>query len=206
MAAPVSHIYFAKRFFDISGLEIDQKAFIVGTSFPDIRYLGIIDRTKTHFSEVSLEQVKAEKDPFKAGLLFHNYHDLKRTEYIQQSGLYKLLPDNKFISQAEKFGEDVLLYGLSRDWFMFKDFFREVNSDELSYGLQTQDVEAWHKLISDYISEPPSSLSVGHFCEKLIDGQEMAEQIPELLHIITNNADARQILAGTRAYFEDLFK
>lgn len=44
MAAPLTHLVLAERIFQKHFSDQHRKVFLQGTSFPDIRYLGVIDR------------------------------------------------------------------------------------------------------------------------------------------------------------------
>lgn len=50
MAAPITHVALTEKIFNNIFHNYDKKEFIIGTSFPDIRYLGTIDREKTRLS------------------------------------------------------------------------------------------------------------------------------------------------------------
>lgn len=64
-AAPNTHVYFAQQWIDIHQMpEEDQNAFIIGTLFPDIRYLGTISRDKTHEKGVTPEKILVRKTLF----------------------------------------------------------------------------------------------------------------------------------------------
>ena len=49
MAAPIAHIFCALFLLNNNIIDVDNiQEFIIGTSFPDIRYLGVIERDTTH--------------------------------------------------------------------------------------------------------------------------------------------------------------
>ena len=86
-----------------------MKEFIFGTSFPDIRYLKVVSRTETHFTNVSLQDILQEKNSFKAGMVFHSFVDERREAYVVENHFYKKIPNFKFSSQSLKFAEDEIL-------------------------------------------------------------------------------------------------
>src|SRR5438132_13939173 len=106
MAAPIAHIFLAVQMLagPFHGL-FDEKEFIVGTSFPDIRYLKVVSREETHFSHVTLEDIVQETDSFKAGMLFHSFVDEQREAYIIAHGFYGKIPSFRFTTQSLKFAE-----------------------------------------------------------------------------------------------------
>jgi hypothetical protein len=83
MAAPIAHIFLAVQIL-VGPFKVmsHEKEFIIGTSFPDIRYLKVIERAETHFENVTLNDIKKETNSFKAGMLFHSFVDQKREEYM----------------------------------------------------------------------------------------------------------------------------
>jgi hypothetical protein len=88
----------------------NEKAFIIGTSFPDIRYIAKIDRNQTHFKHVSFDQVKKAKTSFQAGYLFHSLVDEVREKYLKEHNAYQMAPQSKYTSFCLKVVEDQLLF------------------------------------------------------------------------------------------------
>jgi hypothetical protein len=115
MAAPIAQVYLALQILaePLNGY-FNEKEFLVGTSFPDIRYLKLIERTQTHYSNCTLDDIKKEKNSFKAGVLFHYFVDEKKEEYMLKNYIYEQLPQFRFISQSLKFAEDQLLRTMLR--------------------------------------------------------------------------------------------
>jgi len=75
MPNQITHIVLTSKVFDQTFVKFNKSEFYIGTIFPDIRYLGVIDRAKTHFADVTLDSVLGAKTSFLAGLLFHNLVD-----------------------------------------------------------------------------------------------------------------------------------
>lgn len=70
-------------------MEEGTEAFLVGTLFPDIRYITHFPREKTHFNVNSLKEVGETSSPFDAGMKFHAWVDRVREEFVISSGIYK---------------------------------------------------------------------------------------------------------------------
>ena len=81
MPAPVTHILLALSILPLLPGK-DAQEFLLGTSFPDIRYLGVIDRKKTHDPKPSWQKVMQEKSSFKAGMEFHALADKIHDKYM----------------------------------------------------------------------------------------------------------------------------
>lgn len=152
MAAPIAHIFLAVH--ALAGLLKDtfnEKEFLVGTSFPDIRYLKVIGRAETHFKNVTLSTIKKESNSFKAGMLFHSFVDEKREEYIVRNNLYEKLPKFRFTSQALKFAEDQILKDLF-DIKKYRGYFDEIYPEEQLYTISDENINCWHSFLREYFS------------------------------------------------------
>ncbi len=152
MAAPIAHIFLAIQMLagPLSGL-FNEKEFIIGTSFPDIRYLGVISRNVTHFSGVTIEDIMQEKDSFKAGMLFHSLVDRLREEYIVAHRFYSKIPDFKLITQTLKYAEDEILRSIF-DSTVYVDYFDDILEQEKAYNISEKDIRTWHKYLQTYFA------------------------------------------------------
>ncbi len=83
---PIAHIYYAHEY-AARHHRSDEPAFLRGTVFPDIRYIANIDRSVTHRLDVSLAEIEAEQDDWRAGVLLHCWVDVGWTAYFEQYGL-----------------------------------------------------------------------------------------------------------------------
>src|SRR3989344_5759752 len=96
MAAPITHIVLADKVFDEYFPNLSKDKFLVGTSFPDIRYLRVIKREQTHPKNITLSDIKSVES-FNGGLLFHILIDRVRENYMQENDIYSLMPASKLI-------------------------------------------------------------------------------------------------------------
>jgi hypothetical protein len=125
MAAPIMHIVLAIKVLALLPATIDKAAFIVGTSFPDIRYRAHIDRDVTHIEPVSWKMVAEEQNSFRAGMLFHNLVDILRIHYFEplfydRYSLEQYTPIySKLFPLLMKEAEDVFLYPMARNNLLF---------------------------------------------------------------------------------------
>ncbi|HPR92239.1 MAG TPA: hypothetical protein PLR64_03240, partial [Candidatus Dojkabacteria bacterium] len=58
MAAPITHIVLSEKVLKKFFPRTEKKKFLIGTSLPDIRYLGVVDRNATHFNKVKFPLIK----------------------------------------------------------------------------------------------------------------------------------------------------
>src|SRR5689334_19456227 len=85
-AGPIMHVALGEYWLEQvcpQYTEEERKLFLLGSVFPDIRYLAQIDRSQTHKKNVHLRQVKATKSTFEQGILFHCYVDDYRKQWLK---------------------------------------------------------------------------------------------------------------------------
>ncbi len=152
MAAPIAHIYLALQVLagPLKG-HFNEKEFLIGTSFPDIRYLKLVERAQTHFENVSFEDIKKEKNSFKAGMLFHSLVDEKREEYMVKNNMYAALPKFRFVSQSLKFAEDEILR-TQFDVQKHASLFDEILAEERAYKISDENIHTWHSFLKEYLA------------------------------------------------------
>jgi len=160
MSFLISHIVFAKKAFASSLIKKEEQKFLIGTTFPDIRYLAGIDRERTHLKDMSLERIQNEKNSFLAGLKFHNLIDDTRDEFIRERSGYDLIPNAvKDKISSLKIAEDVVLYHVNKDWQNDASFFDNILSKEKEFSIGESQLISWHKVVAAYISQQPSPKS-----------------------------------------------
>lgn len=159
-AAPVVHAYCAQLYFKTKQYTPrEQELFMIGTLFPDIRYLAHIPRTRTHRKQVTLQEIRATKDPFEAGLLFHSYVDEQRERIAQREKVYDVLA---FVPKGSKGHflkavEDELCY----DRLDVPSVLRAMNSyarNERNYKISSLYIHLWHFIIRNYLKQSPGKL------------------------------------------------
>lgn len=156
MAAPITHIVISDVLKQscLSTYSNNWKSFILGTSFPDIRYLGVIDRAKTHLPVTSLKDVTQERSAFSAGMKFHNLVDLKREEFVVTKDLYRFLPNDHLLHSSVKFYEDsILVKKFNRGSYV--SIFDSIDLSDLNLDVSKIDIDRWYSLVRDYISISP---------------------------------------------------
>lgn len=168
MAAPVMHIllgllacFMLKNSENINDIEQEEfvEKFIVGTVFPDIRYLGVIKREKTHNQLAtwnSIKQLVQQKQYFKAGMDFHALVDRMREKYLEEKGIYENILPFKFRSQLMKFVEDRFLYEKIDNWFTIAQLFdKNILDEELTFNIPKKDLLKWRGIIRRYCKNKP---------------------------------------------------
>jgi hypothetical protein len=158
MAAPIAHIFCALSLLNGNAINIDNIAhFIIGTSFPDIRYLGVIKREETHVENITWNDVINAPTPFKAGLLVHSLLDKVREAFVVKNNLYKFVPDSPFRTQILKFYEDIILYEMIKNWPDIIHYFDTILPEECAYNIKKNDIKIWHDLLKRYFLQQPDT-------------------------------------------------
>ena len=159
MAAPITHIVLTQKIFNKFFKDKIRKDFFIGSCFPDIRYLKVIDRGKTHFEHTALNGLKQDNS-FSAGVKFHSILDVVREKFITENNIYPLCPKSKYVTESLKILEDQIYYPYISNWGEYIDYLNEILPDELSFGITKIDIEKWHSLLQRYFSRQPDIESV----------------------------------------------
>ena len=136
MAAPITHIVLANKVFDNYFSKFEEGEFFIGTSFPDIRYLKVLDRDTTHFKNVELNLRTLNLDnSFVAGAKFHVIVDWIRENYIIANNTYEQIPKSRYVTQSLKLLEDELLYEKIGSWDQIVKDFEHVPYEQIDFVL-----------------------------------------------------------------------
>jgi hypothetical protein len=160
MAGLVAHIFCALAILQSGALKIEnEKAFIIGSCYPDIRYLGVIDRATTHYNNVRWEDIVAASSDFQKGVLLHNLVDEVRIAQLEKPHATRLPSLPIMRSQIMKFFEDSLLYHQVADWQKILHYFDDIYPEERFQGIADTALTTWHQFIKAYCRQQPSALS-----------------------------------------------
>lgn len=163
-AAPITHAYLTKNFFKHfpKYTKEQENEFMVGTLFPDIRYLGEVSRTDTHCEQMTLEEILAETNPFTAGVKFHCYVDIYREDLLVKQGIYDKLRERVPLHVASflKLVEDEILYEKG-SWSETCCSLISIHPGERAFGISDRTITKWHKLLTMlFISSPSYALNL----------------------------------------------
>lgn len=192
MAAPITHLVFASKTHQKHFAHLDRDAFFIGTTFPDIRYLGVIDRKKTHLEHMPFFRI-SRTDAFRAGFQLHTFLDIERERFFSDCGISELFPQTPEAIQALKLYEDELIYDQMEDWEKIVTFFDTIHPQELTKGISEQDVKEWHEIIQGYISQKPNEEVRAELIERMIS-PDAAEAIESHIKNMRRNLELRAML------------
>ncbi len=191
MAGPVAHIIVALSLLPCLS-EITQKEYIIGTSFPDIRYLGIIEREQTHNPHASWQTIQKEHSSFKKGMDVHALLDIERERFFEEHGMYELIPEFPHRAFCMKIAEDRLIYEmLTQDqWQEIGDYFD--NPDILEMAIEEKYIKKWYGILKKYCAQKPSLDMIAAFAHLLhhADVTELKNNIEQL----ENNEQFKKIV------------
>lgn len=138
---------------------VDKKDFIVGTSFPDIRYPAGLPRNKTHVNPVVWGRNPLCQTSFQAGYLFHSWVDLIFEDYMEQTGLPTTLaaelprtgPTVSYALQTLKILADKALYPeIASDLQEIPAYFKKIHPEETAFGVERALLREWHNKLARY--------------------------------------------------------
>jgi len=203
MAAPITHIVLTEKIFDKFFSGKTKKDFFIGSLFPDIRYLKVIDRDKTHFNDLTVIDLEKD-DSFSAGLKFHSIIDIVREKFIIANNVYLLCPESKYITQSLKILEDEIFYQYVKNWDIYINYFNEILSSEKKFGISEKDLLRWHSLLQRYLKKQPDKQTVRDFALDIGFSEEIASEINK--NIVKMRADKKIVNILKKLYinFDEL--
>ncbi len=205
MARPITHIVLADKVFNKYFSDKDKADFYRGTLFPDIRYLGEIRRSETHFGGVTLSEVKKENSFF-AGFKLHSLVDKIRERFIYKQNIYSFLPASRYIVEAVKLIEDKLLYSKVKNWDEIRDYFSDFSKEEFSFRVSRAGIEKWHGLLRIYFNKEPKVENTIEFLSKLKGFKDSLEELRFLINKLNSNSKIKETTFKFYKEFEILLE
>lgn len=179
MPFEATHAVLAQKFLQ-SHSQFEKRDFLVGTLFPDIRYLGSIDREKTHQSVKNITEILEEKDSFLAGVKFHVAIDelwtkqfvMRYPQKTQQIRACKILQDREVFPQL-RLEPDLFSFAKSKKAF-----------------LVSQDIwNTWFDVLRIYFFSKPTEESIKIFFRSIQLSDQEKMELLQTLHTLEEDAD-----------------
>ncbi|QVL58190.1 MAG: hypothetical protein KFB93_03680 [Simkaniaceae bacterium] len=152
----MTHLFLGEEFCKMHRIEdeVNKRDFLVGTLFPDIRYITHFPRERTHFIVKSLKEVEESSSYFAMGMKFHAWVDTVREDFVVASGIYeKVAPyANGRKATLLKFIEEEIIDYDGRKW---RVFFGESLDEEKAYASEEQ-IQKWHTIVWGAMQARPS--------------------------------------------------
>ncbi|HEU0051292.1 MAG TPA: hypothetical protein VFQ60_04550 [Patescibacteria group bacterium] len=187
MAAEATHVVLTELVFDEFFSYFSKSDFIIGTLFPDIRYLGVIDRARTHLADFDLKYIQSEESAFIAGMKFHHLVDQIREHFMVEHGLYSLCPKFDYQTQAIKLLEDERYYSKIDTWSLERAYLEGIPDEEAGFGIAEASIQKWHSILQAYFLQPPTDLSRTEFMASIGFKKEIADSFNGYLQEIRKN-------------------
>lgn len=173
MPAPITHIVLGQKIHHHFFPQLDFPSFIVGTSFPDIRYISQIKREKTHLQNIRLKDVDT-KNSFLAGFQIHSLIDQIVNPFNTEKFVSFSLEKNRRNVLALKFYQDKILYPKIKNWPQITSFFTRVYPQEIDILNSKTCLQKWHHGLGQYFKNGPIKKSLSFFTQVI--GEEITEE------------------------------
>ncbi len=203
MAAPITHIALTEKIFDQLFKDKRRKDFFIGTLFPDIRYLKVIDRDKTHYKGLSIADL-GNDESFLAGVKFHSILDYVRKNFIVENKTYSFCSGSKHIAHSVKILEDEIFYQCVKDWSIYIDYLKEILQAEKDYGIAEKDLRNWHSLLQQYFQKQPNDDTVKDFALNIGFTEEAVNEINNDVNAMHANKKIIEIIKNLYKNFDSL--
>lgn len=196
MASHITHIVLAEKILEKIPDKFNKGEFLIGTILPDIQYLKIIGRDKTHFHKLSFKDILNEQNSFMAGFKYHSLVDEIRENYMVEKNIYSLLPSSKIITQALKAYEDELLYIKIEDRDQIIKYLDKILPEEKTWVEQVDKIKEWHSLIQKYFLDGPTDTSRKNFILGIGLSEEIESEIDKLICEMKETPKIKEIVLG----------
>ncbi len=203
MAFPTTHIVLADLIFNKYFSTKNRKKFYIGTSFPDIRYLGVIEREKTHYNGLKLEDIVNE-DAFYAGLKFHSFVDEVREKFVNSQSGHFVTNCSKYIATSIKFLEDELLRDKVNNWDEIIGYFDNIEEEELTFGIAQTYLKHWHNILQGALKGSASPKDIENFFSGVGRPKQVADDISADLEKLRQNEVVKDIAGRLYEEFPNL--
>ena len=199
MASQISHIVYAKKYFDsleLAGIakfngKINKDEFLLGCTFPDIRRIDkSVKRKDTHmkFSQIDLDF--SGLTSFEAGWKFHLYCDMRREEILNKYDFYSFKYTTDFCGGCAKLLEDELNYDEYNNLEKIVNFFNNQIFPDIDLPVSQETYGLWYAMLAKYVEKKPDDKTRRIFIGKLYGYQENATQIVDWVKELRQNKKA----------------
>ncbi len=186
---------------------------MIGTLFPDIRYLARIDRKKTHSESVTLKNVIQADNPFTAGKLFHSYVDEQRIKIVQKANIWdhlKNIPGHP--GRSSNFSKDSFLkiiedelYYNTLDAHHTMATLKSCHKEEETFTIPYYTIRAWHRNLRSYFRQSPLALLKKRIRTKRGYFEWSPARVKECYHLMKSYTQDEKVISYVkklRASFE----
>ncbi|MDQ1283766.1 MAG: hypothetical protein QG620_114 [Patescibacteria group bacterium] len=178
MASQVSHIVYAKKYFDrldkmgtddnnIPPENLNRDEFLLGCVFPDIRRIDDnIKRKDTHLRFPVLDLNFEGLSSFEAGWKFHLFCDMRREEILNKYDFYSLKYAADLYNHPAKMLEDEIVYENYNNWEKITGYFNNPPYFDSGVGVTKETFYLWYAILAKYVEGKPDDRSIRIFLNK----------------------------------------
>ncbi len=209
-AGPITHAVLADKWMAAHEQydEEQRRDFIIGTLFPDIRYLGVISRNKTHEKGVTVSRLLEKQSAFTKGKRLHAFVDIAREKLVVKWKIYqkiKHIPGQSHKALFLKLLEDEILFAkpeFQEERQKIQKYLSYIHPEERDFDIAESALRKWHSRQSMAFSSSPSDyLSTMSFIRKSLGGVS-----PKILGEWSKAIEKLAQDEGMQKYVDDLVK
>jgi len=202
MAAPISHIIYAKKYFDKYPSTINKDEFILGCSFPDIRRIDDgVQREVTHLKFDPLDLNFDNLTAFQAGWKFHLYCDMKREEILNKYNFYELSDTEGTGRLSAKFLEDEIIYDANNNWEKLVHYFNNAPPTKNGIGVSWETFALWYAILAKYIEKKPDNKAIRVVIAKQLS---LAKKTDAIIGYIDKLRENKKVIELLRKVTEEI--
>lgn len=179
MPGIITHLVSASRYLRLNQ-EKDFKKFILGTTFPDIRYIAKLDRDLTH-KKFKPNLNFTGLDSFKAGWKLHIYIDRQWSKIVRNSKFYERYSNDKTLaSVAAKIIEDKLDFKKIDDIGKYLKVLKNPGSGTALH-IPREKIKFYYSISADYLMTKNYRSYIRHIFKKEAI-EKILNKIEEMKH------------------------
>ena len=161
-STPITHAYLANLWVKANGEKLDTQ-FLLGSLYPDIRYVANIPRRNTHDTNVTKKDITGAQTRFLSGCKLHSFTDEARNKFVTESKIYAWLekkcknnPILHTIFKSHKYHllcileDEIIREAFSADGLT--KYFGKIHSEEITDNITEKNVETWHHFLNAYFT------------------------------------------------------
>ncbi len=202
MASQISHIVYARRYFNQleagkieCAIKLNKEEFILGGVFPDIRRIEPkIKRRDTHLCFDPLDLNFSGLTSFRAGWKFHLYCDMRREEILNKYKFYEFPHTTDSYNQPAKDLEDELIYDEYDNWEKLVGYFNNPPFFDSGLDFDPASFYLWYAMIARYIEQQPNDKSTRTFLLKQPGLLKNLDSIMKSIAELRKNNKVKEIL------------
>lgn len=206
MASPISHIIYAKKYFDAieSGSllknnsdkekfscsfgKIDKDEFFLGCLFPDIRRIDEgVSRKDTHLKFYPLDLDFFGLNSFEAGWKFHLFCDMRRDEILNGKKINFYKNADELSGLSGKILEDKLVYSDYDNWEKLTGYLNNPPYFETVETVNKNTYNLWYAILAKYLERQPDAKSISSYLVKQPRFAERKKNIIEMVERLEKN-------------------